>query len=218
MSEESRFLHWAVDTASFDHPKAFERLKAAGFSSLEQLRTFLKQLDHVMQATDYDLEQTSALLRTTGLYADLELSVPGLKNLARAWMDDLHDYVKVPRYLDKLEPERVQFMRRVREFRLRRDWLMNDLKSEDVFGYRHPTLGSVVFYGHRKGPDGEQVLFAANMEGEPCEVTPSLLVPLPPDGWKLALATPGLKADSPNQTLILSDSQGVVFVREGGRE
>ncbi|MEF8840995.1 MAG: hypothetical protein V5A62_05155 [Haloarculaceae archaeon] len=69
--------------------------------------------------------------------------------------------------------------------------------------YRHPTEGTVLYYGYRLAPDGsEAVLLPANMEGIEATETPTNLPieGLPRDGWELTLASPGVgtvNADEP---------------------
>jgi hypothetical protein len=220
VSEESRFLHWAVDEDRFERSDAFPRLKALGFEGLSELRRFMRYLDHTVQVTDYDLDVIAQLLtHTEPPLAGGPFSIARLKTIARAWMDDVHAFCNVARYVDDLEPERTRFNLEVRQFRRERPWLMRDLRANDCLDYRYPTDGSVLFYGLRRAPEGEEsVLFLANMEGAPYSITPlSLPVPdLPQRGWTLALTTPGLGAAQAvrfDQPVTLRDSEGVVFTR-----
>ena len=216
VAEEARFLHWAVDKASFSADDAFIRLKNLGFETLEGLRRFLYALEYTVKLTDYDLKEIVKVLG--GLEPPLEgpdLSVPSLKMTARAWMDDLHDYCQITRYSDRLEPKRTAFNLKLREFRRERPWLMANLGDGEYLDYRHPSDKSVVYYGLRRAPDkGEVLLFVANMEGEPATLVPAELpVPGKPEGgWQLALATPGVEVESFESPLTLYDSQGAVFV------
>jgi hypothetical protein len=91
-----------------------------------------------------------------------------------------------------------------------------DFEGDEYYGYRHPTEGTVLYYGFRVSPDGdEQLLFAANMEGVPVEVSPSVLqaeMPtIPTDGWEVALAAPGVDEGAEVE---LDNSQAVVWRRE----
>ncbi len=217
VSEEARFLHWAMDEARFAMEETFSRLKTLGFTDLEELRRFMHTLDHVVQATEYDLNAIVLLLQNaTPPLAGGPFSISRLKTIARAWMDDVHEYCNVSHYADELDPERTRFNLTVREFRRARPWLMNDLRPDEHLAYQHPTNGTVLFYGLRRAPhDSEQILFVANMEGAPRSVIPlNLSLPdLPRDGWRLALATPDLDAVRVEQEVELHDSQGVVFTR-----
>ncbi|MGL4608501.1 MAG: glucosylglycerol hydrolase [Trueperaceae bacterium] len=213
MSEESRFCHWAITEASFNKTQNFARLKALGFQSLESLRRFTEALDNAVKLTHYDLEMMARVLNTMGLEGPT-LSASKLKDIARAWMDDLHDYCNLSHYVDGLEPARVRSQRTVREFRGSRPWLRQDFGKQDVLNYLHPSDGSIVFYGLRQSPDNkEQVLFIANMEGAPCTLTPlELHAGLTATNWKLALATNATTAHV-DKPLTLNDSEGVVFTR-----
>ena len=146
-----------------------------------------------------------------------ELSVASLKKIARAWMDDMHEYCNVSYFAEDLNPAQTRFNRRLREFRLARPWLRGNLAPEDVFERRAPSEGSVVFYGLRHAPDGdEQVLFVANIEGKATTVAP-LQLPnngLTADGWELALAAPGLTVDDVTGPLTLENGQGLVLSRK----
>lgn len=70
-------------------------------------------------------------------------------------------------------------------------------------------------YGVRHAPEGdESVLFVANMQGTPVEVTPAAL-PLPGlegRAWTLALATPRIDVVAADASITLADSEGVVMV------
>jgi hypothetical protein len=74
----------------------------------------------------------------------------------------------------------------------------------------------VLYYGFRVSPDGdEQLLFAANMEGVPVEVSPSILqaemAGIPVVGWEVALAAPGVDE---GEAVELANSQAIVWRRE----
>lgn len=220
MAEEARFLHWVVNEARFAAEFAFPRLKALGFRSLEGLRRFQHALDHLVQVTDYDLLEMVSLLNHMKPTLDgPKLTVPRLKQIARAWMDDVHDYCNVTHYAPHQDASRAAYNRAVREFRRERPWLMDDLRPEDHFDYLTPCDGSVTFYGVRTAPDGgEQLCFVANMEGAPRTLIPAEL-PIPDliaMGWQVALAAPGVTGDGFSSSLTLHDSQGVIFVRKRG--
>ena len=96
-----------------------------------------------------------------------------LKRLARAFMDDLHDFCSVGLSAPRLDERRSSFNLSVREFRRERPWLIRDLGEGDDHG-RTVTDDATLFYSLRTSPGGaEQVLFVANMEGDPVEVTPA---------------------------------------------
>ena len=145
-----------------------------------------------------------------------DLSVPMLKQIARDWMDDVHDYCNVTHYTEGVDPDRTAFNRSVRQFRSARPWLMDDLRDGEALQYRHPCDGTVLFYGLRQSPDGaEQILFAGNMEGAPTTFTPTALPlhDLPGTGWTAALQSPGLTASRADQLLTLRNGEAVIFTR-----
>ena len=217
MCEERYFLDWAVDSTHFQQEHAFQRVKALGFSTLGEFQRFLHTLDHAGKIAGYDLAATVVLLRSAGpALAGPAPTTKDLKALARAWMDDVHDYCNVARYVDEQEADRTQFNLAVREFRRKRPWLMEDLGPGEHFDHYHPCDGTVLFYSLRRAPgNSEQVLFVANMEGAPRTVRPvSVPLPgLPQDRWQLALSSPGLQVGGADQETTLCDSQGAVFVR-----
>lgn len=217
VGEEARFLDWAVTDETYQAETHFRQLKALGFDTLAELCRFVQALDQVVQITDYDLDQMVALLQTLEPRpAGSALNIDGLKQTARAWMEDVHDYCNVSHWQDGLDAAYKAHSLTVREFRRERPYLCHNLRADEHFDYLHPTEGSVLFYGQRRAPDGrEQLLFVANMEGAPCQLVPANLpIPnLPPDGWQVALVTPGVVATAVDQPMVLQDSEAVVFVR-----
>jgi len=177
----------------------------------------MRMLDTAVVVTEYDLNAIVRLMRTVEPpLPGPSLSVESLKSIARAWMDDMHDYCNVSYYEEKLSPAQTHFNLALRAFRRARPWLRHNLGEGDVFERRRPTRGSVVFYGLRHAPDGaEQVLFVANMEGQPVNLSVlDLPIPdLPREGWRLALASPGLAVEDPTAALTLHDSNGVLLTR-----
>lgn len=217
-AEEHRVLYWQVDEDSYCKEQFFLRLKALGYTDVEELRRFWDTLASAVAATNYDLEAIVRMLSSvTPSLAGPPLSVPMLKRIARDWMDDLHDYCNVAHHIDRVEQQRATFNLGLREFRRRRPWLMNNLGEGELFTRRTPTNGSVVFYGLRRSPsDDEQILFVANMEGAPAMVIPTRL-PIPNlyrDGWRVHLTAPGVELDSPDSPVILHNSQSVLLTRK----
>ena len=106
-------------------------------------------------------------------------------------MEDVHDYCNVSHHANKqhsrYEPPLTSS---VREFRRQRPWLIENLRDGEHFDYIYPTDGTVIFYGTRLSPDNqEQILFLANMEGEPKTLTPTDL-PIP--------TSPNMAGNSPS--------------------
>ncbi len=224
VSEEARFSEWLMTDAMYNRPDFFRRLKGFGFKTLRSVQNFMDVLDHAVQATRYDLDSIVRILSSdvTPDFAVTDLDVPKLKRIARAWMDDVHEFCNVSHYSAEVAPELAAFKLKVRNFRQARAWLMDNLRAEDCLDYLHPTDGTVLYYGLRHSPDSsEQVLFIANMEGAPITLTPLDLpiANLADTGWTAALVTPGVGAHAAESAVTLKDSQGVVFTRQasGGK-
>jgi len=215
MSEEANFLEWRVTPERFRAETHFQRLKALGFTTLEGLRRFLHTLDHAVQSTEYDLSSMASMMQATKPPLDgPELSVDMLKRIAAAWMDDLHDYCTVTHWTDRLDEERTTFNRAVRDFRRARPWLRERLRDEEWLRYREPCDGTVLVSGWRQGPDGEEVLFVGNLEGQKERVVPRGQVPNGRrDGWSVVLATPELEVEGPDEMVPLGNSQAVLLTR-----
>jgi hypothetical protein len=217
VSEEAHFLEWRVTPERFRREEHFSRLKDLGFTDLEGLRRFLHTLDHAVQSTDYDLPAVAKMMRAADPPLDgPEPSVDTLKTMARAWMDDLHDYCTITHAADRLDEDRTAFNRAVRDFRRRRPWLRDSLSDAGWMRYREPCNGTVLFSGWRPAPDGEEeVLFVGNMEGREVEVVPRRHAPEGRrDGWTVPLATPGLSVGGADEALSLSNSEAVLLTRE----
>ncbi|MGB1285578.1 MAG: glucosylglycerol hydrolase, partial [Aggregatilineales bacterium] len=220
VSEESLWMHWMIAPEDYKTGDTFNRLKQSGFTDLHELRRFLRVLDNVVRATDYDLPAMVALLNAVDPpFSITNFDVPMLKDIARAFMDDVHDVCNVALYSDNLDAAHTAYNRVLREFRQRRPWLINNLKSSELLDYLHPSEGTALFYGVRQSPDNrEKIVFIANMEGAARALVPAEL-PIPDltkSGWRPVLSTPGLVIDDDgfNRVLTLADSQGVVFMQE----
>lgn len=223
-AEEAISLKWQVDDYSYSLPSSFRRLKAMGFEDRERLARFMEFLPALVEVTDYDLETIAKLLTEVDppLAGPRPFTVDGLKTIARAWMDDMHDYCNVSGYTEKLGDAQTRFMLKLREFRLARPWLRRNFGPEDRFDYQSPIEGTVLFRSLRCGPDGEQVFAVTLMEGRPLEGVDPLAMAaaatpgLKGGGWRAALGTPSIPADYEHGPLNLRDSSGVVFTRRGG--
>ncbi len=216
VAEEARFLYWILNDDLFAHPTTFPRLKRMGFNELDGLRRFMTTLADVVHATDYKLSAIAAMMNaTTPKLIGPDLDIPTLKQIARAWMDDVHELCNVSRYSDRVDQKQAEFMLAVRNFRRDRPWLADNLGMNDTFDYVYPTDSTALFFGERISPDSsERLLFLANMEGSPRTIIPEDL-PIPhikSHSWHVALQTPGLNVDAINDYLTLKDSEGVVFI------
>ncbi|MEO0764120.1 MAG: glucosylglycerol hydrolase, partial [Pseudomonadota bacterium] len=218
VAEEAISLKWQVDEYAYSVPGAFTRLKAMGFETRDDLARFLEFLPALVEVTDYDLDVIATLLNAVDppLRGPAPVTVPGLKAIARAWMDDMHDYCNVTGYIPHLGDAQTRFMLDLRRFRLDRPWLRARFGAGDQFDYRKPVDGSVVFRSLRHGPDGEQVFAVIHLEGAPVSLDDPLAAGLPGlegGGWQLALRSPNIGSDYLGGPITLIDSMGLVFTR-----
>jgi hypothetical protein len=218
VSDESKFLYWQVREEQFESERHFQRVKELGFADKEELLRFMDALSATVKSTDYDLDTMADMLSAMDSPLGDDLSAEDLEQYGYAWMRDIHDFADLSHWHDAQDDERTAFDRRVREFRQERPWLRADVdfEGDEHYGYRHPTEGTVLYYGFRVSPAGdEQLLFAANMEGVPVEVSPAMLQEemssIPTEGWEVALAAPGVDA---GEQVGLDNAQGVVWRRE----
>ncbi|WP_136601970.1 glucosylglycerol hydrolase [Salinigranum halophilum] len=218
VSDESKFIYWQVREEQFQADEHFQRIKALGFADKAELLTFMNALSAAVKSTDYDLDVMAGMLSAMDSPLGDDLSAADLEEYAYAWMQDVHEFANLAHWHDAQDDERTAFDLSVREFRQERPWLRADVdfEGDEYYGYRHPTEGTVLYYGFRISPDGdEQLLFAANMEGVPVEVSPETLqeeMPdIPTDGWEVALAAPGVDARAHVE---LDNSQAIVWRRE----
>jgi hypothetical protein len=218
VSDESKFIYWQVREEQFQSDEHFQRIKALGFADKAELLTFMNALSAAVKSTDYDLDVMAGMLSAMDSPLGDDLSAADLEEYAYAWMQDVHEFANLAHWHDAQDDERTAFDLSVREFRQERPWLRADVdfEGDEYYGYRHPTEGTVLYYGFRISPDDdEQLLFAANMEGVPVEVSPETLqeeMPdIPTDGWEVALAAPGVDAGAHVE---LDNSQAIVWRRE----
>ncbi len=244
VSEESRFLTWAVDEASYGREGSFQRLKGYGFTRLELLREFARQLDLAMRAADYHCETAATILDAAVPSSPLAPHrVSTLKDFARAWMDDAHDYCNVDHWSSFIDPVLAEFHAATRAFRRVRPFLRRAIDPKhEAFCYLEPCEGSVVYAVLRRNPDfGEQLLAVVNMEGrerriELREVLDRLramdrpgrtrglhgsgLDRLQHQRWTTALVTPATKNEAPQgapcpQQIVLANGEGFVATAAG---
>lgn len=217
VAEEAISLKWQVDEYSYSVPGNFRRLKELGFETREELARFLEFLPALVEVTEYDLEEIARLLNASEpALAGPEFSVISLKQISRAWMDDMHDYCNVSHSLSSLDPDQAEFCLQVRNFRRARPWLRQNYGPKDHFDYLQPIDGRTVFISLRHGPDGEQVFTVCHMEGKPVAEMDPLDLPvagIEGGGWRVALRTPSIGSDYENGPITLHDSMALVFVR-----
>jgi hypothetical protein len=213
VADEHNLVDWHVADAHFDDDRFFERLAGLGFGDRDELADFAHTLASVGEATDYDVEAMATMLAATDPpLGDGDPTPADLEAFGYAWMRDVAAFATLDHWRDAQDPDRTAFDRRIREFRHERPWLRRDVGDDETFGYRHPTDATVLYYGHRRGPD-EELLFVANMEGEAETVTPTDLVGVDADGWTLAVASPGLETPAADEPVGLENAAVVVFTR-----
>lgn len=226
VSEEARFLDWAVPGERFSEPWAFPRMKAMGFRSLQKLRQFMNALEGAIRTTTYHPDALAHLLGalTPPIEGPGTLTGDLVRAAARAWMDDVHEFCNISHYQDPLENDddqvqRVSCARTMRLLRRNHRWLQRNMNlrphGPDWFDYQHPANGSVIFEGirfqHADG-SGEAILAVVNAEGAPRTVVPGdLSIPgfSPADRWRLLAATPMRRTGTPQD-----DHRGTTAVPE----
>lgn len=214
VSEEYLFLTWGVTEESYSRPEHFGNLKRLGFIDLGSLQRFVTALHHAVKLSQYNLDMIAVMLEPYSPAGALDPA--HLKRIARAWMDDVHRYCNLAHYEHRTEKSVTTFMHRLRQFRQTRNWLRHNLGTDDTLEYRNPTQGSVLYYGQRRAPDGEKLLFIANMEGERCQANFYYLFDLPDDvTLTIQLTTPGVTVTDPQQPIRLADGEGVVLSTTG---
>ncbi|KKM15246.1 hypothetical protein LCGC14_1698020, partial [marine sediment metagenome] len=218
VAEEAISLKWQVDEYSYSVPGNFRRLKALGFETREDLARFFEFLPALVEVTDYDLDHIVRLLN--GVEPPLAgpelLDVGALKTIARAWMDDMHDYCNVSNSVSALDARQTGFMLDLRNFRRANPWLRGNLGPEDHFDYIQPVDGRTVFTSYRRGPEGQEVYAITHMEGGATDDFDPLRLPiagLKGAGWRCVLRTPNIGTDYLSGPIVLHDSMGLVFER-----
>ncbi len=243
VSEEVGFLDWEIEPEMYADADAFPRLKSLGFVEYEQLRDFAYALRDAMIETDYDLDKVAEICQhcignedgTVCEVPSLEdlndeahlprflatLDVSKLKVFAMAFMEDGHDMCNVGRYLEDLDAELMDFSLELRQFRMQRPWLRENLTGRDRFN-RISDDERTIFYGYRRNPHPEsdnvdEVVMLAHMGGNPMTVNPGDWLQLDMGEWQVALTTPGLSLKNDLKDLRsfkLRDSEGVLLVRK----
>ncbi len=219
VAEEAISLNWQVDGYTYSEPGNFRRVKELGFENRDSLGRFFVILPALVEATDYDLDVMAKLLNAVDppLDGPTPYDAAALKRVARAWMDDMHDYCNVANYLDKLGDAHTSYMLKLREFRASRPWLRDNYGPRDVFDYHTPIKGTVAFRSLRHGPDGEQVFVIAHLEGKPLVDIDPMALPIPGlegEGWHVALRSPTIGSDYLGGPITLHDSMAVLYTRK----
>ncbi len=220
VAEEANFLDRHVPAVLYDDDRFLGELRALGIDDRDALGRFVHALADVGAAGDWDLETVAAALSALGTPMDVgEPTAADLERFATAWVADVAEFADLANWLGQVDADRAVFGRRVREFRRERPWLRADVDPDggEVFDRVHPADGTVVYYGYRRSPDGEGVLFVGNMEGAERTVDPTGLDErIPEDGWTAALArTPGGDAGTVDgaEPVTLANGDAVVWTR-----
>ncbi|TCO72772.1 glucosylglycerol hydrolase [Chromatocurvus halotolerans] len=218
VAEEAISLKWQVDDYAYSIPANFQRLKALGFETREELVRFMEFLPALVEVTDYALGEIASLLSAVEppLAGPAPVTPAALKEVARAWMDDMHEYCNVVHSLATLDSAQANFMFSLRRFRRANPWLRDTLMAKDYFDYLQPINGRTVFAAVRHAPDGRQYFTLTHMEGDAAESLDPLSLPIPQlagDGWELLLRTPSIDADYRGGEIVLHDSMGLMFTR-----
>jgi len=221
VSEEAISLKWQVDEYSYSVPGNFRRLKALGFETRDDLARFLDFLPALVEVTEYDLVEIAKLLNMAEpeLVGPPHYDVVVLKQIARAWMDDMHEYCNVSHAFSTLDPAQTDFMLALRRFRRNNPWLRQNLLGQDHFDYVRPINGRTLFTALRHAPDGSQVYSVLHMEGGETEPFDPLCLPiegLAGFGWDLVLRTPAVDPQYNGGPLCMEDSMGLLYVRSAG--
>ncbi|TYB88063.1 glucosylglycerol hydrolase [Oceaniovalibus sp. ACAM 378] len=217
VAEEAISLKWQVDEYSYSRDSNFRRLKAMGYETREDLLRFFEFLPALVDVTDYDLDEIARLLSQAEpeLAGPHPFTVQALKDIARAWMDDMHDYCNVAHHLTALSHVQTDFALGLRTFRRARPWLRGAFGPGDHFDYLQPIAGRTLFRALRNGPD-EQIFALLHMEGKPTEMIEPLAMDVPGlegGGWVLRLKTPGFDDGYEGGPIELHDSMGLIFTR-----
>ncbi len=219
VAEEAISLKWQVDEYSYSVPGNFRRLKALGFETREELARFFEFLPALVEVTEYNLAEIARLLNASEpTLAGPDFSEVSLKEIARAWMDDMHEYCNVSNSIPSLDAGQAAFCLDLRRFRRARPWLRGNYGPRDRFDYVQPIDGRTLFTSLRHGPDGEQVFAVTHMEGAPTAELDPLTLPVEGiggTGWRLALRTPSIGADYLGGPIVLKDAMSLVYLRGG---
>jgi hypothetical protein len=214
-AEEAFFADWQITEIEYRNARFFKRLKDFGFQTLPQLRRFAKALLNLVHATEYQPESIAEILnRIEPAFAVTNWTTEKLNEYSNAWMADVNDYCNVDMHIEYIDAKKAAFNLKVREYRLKNPWLNNNFGPKDFLNYREPVNGAVIFYGYRKDAEtGKEVVFVANMEGQPRKITVSELnLPIQdPEQWEVALLTPSVRGRKIDHAVRLSISQGILF-------
>lgn len=216
-AEEAHFTNWQISEVEYRKSRFFKNLKNMGFKTIQDLRRFAKVLLNLLKATDYNSPNMAGLLNAIEPPLSVtDWTVEKLHQYALAWMDDIYEYSNVDLHADFVDAKKAAYNFAVRNYRLENPWLNKNFSEYDSLQYREPVNGTVIYYGYRRSEEaGKEITCVANMEGQPRQVIPlELNLPIKNTGdWKVALATPSVRAKKIDKPIRLSISQGILFER-----
>lgn len=218
VAEEAHFLNWQVTEVEFRQNRFFTRLKYMGFKSLTELRRFSQALLSLVRSTNYEPAKIARMLnKMEPEFEVAEWTENKLKKYANSWMLDIKDYCNIDQHSNYINKKKTDFNLRVRKFRLENSWLINRFQENDFLQFNEPVEGTVLFYGQRKDPvTGKELIFIANMEGQPKQVTPVNL-PLSitnPKQWKVVCGTSSISHKKIDEPIRFSMCQALLFEKE----
>lgn len=215
VAQEAFFAEWQITDIEYRQTKFFKRLKNMGFENLPHVQKFMKQLHSLVKATEGDTSLTISLLnQIKGREGISDWDENKIEHLVKAWMNDVFEYCNTDHHSDVLDPKKTSYNLSVRNYRLENPWLNENFKKTDFLKYREPVDGTVIYYGYRKNEEArKEIIFLANMEGQPRQVTPSHFdfPSLNPSEWKMVLSSSSVRVRKIDQPVRLSISQGILF-------
>lgn len=219
IAKEAGFLDWQISPELYNREDAFSRVKARGFETVQQLSDFVWKLKDLVAETNYDLIEIERRCQDE-LSHNIEIEpsphqpllgnyqTGRIQDFAQAYLEDVRDICKIWRYQDNLNPQQTAYNAALRQFRLERDWLRENLTSDDLFK-RITDEKKTLFYGMRSHQN-QTVAMIAHMGGEPLAVNLTDLLGIKEQEWKIAIASPTLEVKT-LQSLELQDSQALLL-------
>ena len=226
IAKEERFLNWQIDPQMYNRKDAFLRLKERGWDTVQQLTDFMKVLAEAVNETHYDLQETAHRCHSyfqggessNGKSSNNEENIAWLEDFGKAYMEDVRDISNIWKHEGRLDSSQTAYNRALREFRLKRDWLREDILEGDLFD-RISDEERTIFYGVRTQPSKsaktqlpQQVAMVAHMAGAPTTLNLEELLGINVDEWQVTITSPSLEAND-LKSLELHDSQAILLER-----
>jgi hypothetical protein len=226
IAKEKGFIDWQIDSEMYNRSDAFLRLKEKGFEDVQQLSKFITVLAEAVEDTNYDLQEIAHRCRSylqgnessNGEVLNHGDNVAWLEDFGIAYMEDMRDISSIWKHTKRLDSQQTAYSRALREFRLQREWLRDDLLEGDLFDHLSEAERTL-FYGIRTQPSKsartklpQQVAMVAHMGGAPITLNLEEFLDIRASEWQISVISPGLEVDD-LQSLNLHDSQGVLLER-----